>query len=60
MDERMEEILEGIWYELMVANAMKALVLVHDPTLSSEERGFVEEISRSVIEEDETPPETQG
>jgi hypothetical protein len=50
MDERMEEILDGIWYELMTMNAMRALELVHNPCLSSEERGFVEGVASSVIE----------
>jgi len=59
MNERLEDILDGIWYELVVMNAMRALTLVHDPNLSSEERGFVENISRSVIENDEETPETQ-
>ena len=45
-----EDILDGIWYELMTANALTALKLVHDPCLSSEERGFVAEIISSVIE----------
>ena len=49
-DTRIKEILDGIWYELMTMNAMRALVLVHDPCLSSEERGFVEAVASSVVE----------
>jgi hypothetical protein len=45
-----EDILNGIWYELMVANALTALKSQHDPCLSSEERGFVAGVASSVIE----------
>lgn len=48
-----EDILNGIWYELMTMNAMTALKLVHNPCLSSEERGFVAEVANSVIEAEE-------
>jgi hypothetical protein len=63
MSERIEDILDGIWYELMTMNAMKALTLVHDPCLSSEERGFVAMVKDTVIEnmsskEDEETSET--
>lgn len=47
-----EDILNGIWFELMTMNALTALVLVHRPCLSSEERGFVAGVATSVIEPD--------
>jgi len=52
------DILEGIQYELMIMNAMKAMTLVHDPCISSEERGFVEGIATSLIENEEDEDET--
>jgi len=57
--ERIEEILDGIWGELMTMNAMKAMELVQDPCLSSEERGFVEGVASSVIEADEEDEDDQ-
>jgi len=59
MMERIEEILDGIWGELMTMNAMKAMELVQDPCLSSEERGFVEGVASSVIEADEEDEDDQ-
>jgi hypothetical protein len=53
MSDRIEDILDGIWYELMTMNAMKALTLTHDPCLSSEERDFVVGVVSAVIENDE-------
>jgi hypothetical protein len=55
MSDRIEDILDGIWYELMTMNAMKALELVQDPCLSSEERDFVAGVASAVIEN-----ETEG
>jgi hypothetical protein len=53
------DILEGIQYELMIMNAMTALKLVPNPTLSSEERRFVEGIVSSVIDADEEEDEDE-
>ena len=50
MSERIEDILDGIWYEPMTMNALRALTLVHDPCLSSEEREFVAMVKDTVIE----------
>lgn len=47
-----EDILNGIWYELMTMNAMKAMGLINNPSLSPAERGFVAGIVRSVVEPD--------